>query len=134
VAGHYAQLSFDRHIDLLLVNLEVADMPDQTPEDREARELILMRTGEALRDVFDAPALAGHLEPCRFGLIIPGMSESTAESLLEAAAAHIESACSPSAVEVRFRISELNPGDDLEELLAARELPACDAKTVMLAD
>jgi PleD family two-component response regulator len=134
VAGHYARLAFDRHIDLLVVELEVADIPDQTAEDREARELVLMHTGEVLRDVFEGPALAGHLERCRFGLVIPGMSESTAAALLETAAALIEIACSPSVANVRFRIAELNPGDDIEELLEARGLPASEAKTVMLAD
>ncbi len=134
MGGHYAKLAFDRHIDLLLANLEVADVPGKTPEDREARELILMRSGEVLRDVFETPALVGHLEHCRFGLIIPGMAEDTVETLLQTAAARIEDASAPCRASVRVSVKELNPQDDIEELFNGHAPPDCHMKTAMLAD
>ena len=46
--------------------------PAGNAEDREARELLLMRAGEVLPGCFETPALIGHLERCRFGLMTAG--------------------------------------------------------------
>lgn len=137
VAEHYARLAFESHIDLLLANLEIEQLPERSSEDREARELLLMRAGEALREVFEAPALIGHLDGCRFGLIVPGLAESTVEGLLQTAAAKIEDAWIGNAATVRFSVAELNPRDSIQELFSDGEFAGearWHTKTAMLAD
>ncbi len=140
IAAHYTHFAQFARTDLSLAVAEIAGLRAATPEERDARELFLIRAGEVLRCTFEAPALLGHVAHCRFALIIPGLTPATLEAMLNRAAAEIEDACgsAQNAAAVRVWSSELRPEDNLEGLLSADGESAAQArpgvKTVMLAD
>jgi DNA-binding NarL/FixJ family response regulator len=142
IATHYVQLSRLSRVTLLLASIEISEGPAETLDDRQARELLLLRAAEALGAAFEPPALIGRLGRSRFGLITAGLTETTLEALLNRAALAIEDAARsqgrPSAT-VRFSVAEIDQNTNLEEVLgqdgddfAARTHRR--AKTVMLAD
>jgi len=142
IADYYSRLSRHTQKTLLMASIEISGIPISTQEHREARDLILMEAAEILRGVFEAPALLGRLETCRFGLIAVGLTETTLQAMLNRAAADIEDAGMslgrPPAT-VRYSVTELDPASPNEELLgedgaefAARTRRPM--KTVMLAD
>ncbi len=142
IAEHYTQLSRHNRDALLLASIQISDIPEQSQEDREAMELVLIRASEVLRSAFEAPALIGRIGRHRFGLIAVGLMETTLEALLNRTAAGIEDAASSVSrhpATVSFSVAELDSGLSPEELLgddgdefAARTQRRM--KTVMLAD
>jgi two-component system, cell cycle response regulator len=142
IAEHYTQLSRHSREALLLASIDIVAVPEATQDDRDARELVLIRAAEVLRGVFEAPCLLGRVDRCRFGLIAVGLTETTVEALLNRVAADIEdggaSGGRPPAT-VRFSVAELDSDTGPDELLgqdgdefAARTHRRM--KTVMLAD
>ncbi|HYL35482.1 MAG TPA: response regulator [Bryobacteraceae bacterium] len=121
VARPYLQLALEGHVGLLAAGIEIGGAPDESLDDRESCDLHLIRAAEALRAVFDAPALIGRLGQRRFGLIVAGLEESTLERLLNRAASEIEETSYHDIrpARVRFSVLELNTADDLEDLLDA---------------
>jgi PleD family two-component response regulator len=142
IADHYVQLSRHDRKMLLLVSVEITGVPKKTQNDREARELLLIRAAEALQGIFEAPALLGRVGTCRFGLITVGLTETGVEALLNRVAADIEDAAAsggrPPAT-VRYSVAELDSdtgpekllGEDGDEFSVRTHGPM---KTVMLAD
>jgi CheY-like chemotaxis protein/GGDEF domain-containing protein len=134
---HYLQLSRLTRVPLLLATLEISEPINQTPHHREARDLLLLRAGEALDNAFASPSVIGRLGHSRFGLLTAGLTKTTVEALLNRAAITIESAARtdglPSAT-VHYSIAPIDPDADLEELLGqdGNEFPA--SKTAMLTD
>jgi PleD family two-component response regulator len=124
MAGHSAQLSRHCRSRLLAGSVEIAEFPEETQDDREVRELVLIRAAEVLRQTFQAPALVGRLGQRCFGLILAGMTELAAENLLHRAAVEIE------AVSVSFQ--ELDLDTDIEEQFTAGTRQR--AKAAILAD
>ena len=142
IAEHYTQLSRHSRKALLMASIEITQVPEKTQDEREARELLLIRAAEVLRGIFETPSLLGRVDRCRFGLIAVGLTEITAEALLNRAAADIEDAAAgggrPRAT-VRFSVAELGSETGPEELLGENgdEFAARThhrMKTVMLAD
>jgi CheY-like chemotaxis protein len=140
IATHAMRLS--RLAPLLIASVEISELSKETPTYREARELLLLRATETLGAVFQPPALIGRLGPSRFGLLTAGLTETTVEALLNPAALAIENAARSDegpAATVRFSVSEIYQGINLEELLFqdGDEFGAGThrrSKTVMLAD
>ncbi len=142
IAHHYVQLSRHDRKTLLMASVDIAGVPKKTQDDREARELLLIRAAEALRGVFEAPALLGRVNTCRFGLITVGLSGTTVAALLNRVAAGIEDAAASAGrppATVRYSVAELDSntspeellGEDSDEFAARTHRPV---KTVMLAD
>jgi CheY-like chemotaxis protein len=135
IAGHSVQLSVHSRSGLLAGSVEILELSEKTQDDREVRELVLIRGAEVLRQTFQAPALVGRLTQCSFGLILAGMNESAAENLLYGAALEIEEVArsqgQPDAT-VRFSIQEVDLETEVEEQfdMGTRQL----AKTAILAD
>jgi len=142
MAHHYAQLSRHSRKTLLMASVDIAGVSKKTQEDREARELLLIRAAEALRGVFEAPSLLGRVDLCRFGLIAVGLAETTVEALLNRVAVDIEAAAATGArlpATVRYSVVELRSDMSPEDLLGedGQEFAARThrrMKTVMLAD
>jgi PleD family two-component response regulator len=142
IGRHYEQLSRYCRSTLLIASIDIAGVPAETQDDREAGELLLIRAAELLRGAFEAPALLGRLNRCRFGLITVGLTETTVEALLNRVAADIEDAGAGGVrtrSTVRYSVAEFESGASAEELLgedgdefAARTHHPL--KTVMLAD
>jgi two-component system cell cycle response regulator len=142
IADHYVQLWRHNPKTLLMASVDIAGVPKKTQDDREARELLLIRATEALRGVFEAPSLLGRVNTCRFGLLTVGLTGATVEALLSRVAADIEDAAAsggrPRAT-VRYSVAELDSntspeellGEDGDEFAARTHRPL---KTVMLAD
>jgi len=141
MAQHCVQLSRHNGTTLLMASVEITGIRNKTQEDREARELLLIRASEVLRAVFDAPSLLGRVDPCRFGLIAAGLAETTVGTLLNRAAAGIEDSAASAGwpAKVRYSVAELDSamgpeellGEDGDEFAARTHRPL---KTVMLAD
>jgi DNA-binding NarL/FixJ family response regulator len=141
IAWHYARLSRHNRNTLLMASVDITGIQNKTQDDREARELLLIRASEVLRAVFDAPSLLGRVDPCRFGLIAVGLTETTVEALLNRAAASIEDAAASAGrpLKVRYSVGEFDSamgpeellGEDGDEFAARTHRPL---KTVMLAD
>jgi PleD family two-component response regulator len=142
IAEHYGRLSRHSRTALVIASIDISDVPKKTHDDREARELLLIRAAEVLRGVFEAPALLGRVDRSRFGLIAVGLSEATVEARLHRVVADIEASAAsggrPPAT-VRISVAELDSETGPEELLgedgdefAARTHRSM--KTVMLAD
>ncbi len=142
IAHHYVQLSRHDRKTLLMASVDIAGVPKKTQDDREARELLLIRAAEALRGVFEAPALLGRVNTCRFGLITVGLSGTTVAALLNRVATGIEDAAASAGrppATVRYSVAELDSdtspeellGEDSDEFAARTHRPV---KTVMLAD
>ena len=128
IARHVAPFAQHTGAELLVSSLEIADLPEQTQDDREARELVLIRAAETLRDEFPSPALIGRLGRCSFGLMTAGLTPATLESMFTRAVAEVERAAEEyeRGVTVRVSVARLEPGGSIEEHFAE--------KTVMLAD
>ena len=142
IAGRYAQLSRQSRDMLLMAVIEMGGMAERTQEDREARDILLIRAGEVLRAAFDSPSLIGRIARCRFGVVGSGLTKTTVEALLNRAAADIEDAAVSAGrppASVRFSVAALDPelspeealGEEGEEFAARSQHPM---KTVMLAD
>jgi len=125
-----------------LASVDIAGVPKKTQDDREARELLLIRATEALRGIFEAPSLLGRVNTCRFGLLTVGLTGATVEALLSRVAAEIEDASAsggrPPAT-VRYSVAELDSDSSPEKLLGedGDEFSVGThraMKTVMLAD
>ena len=138
----YVQLSALSRITLLLATLEVSETPNETRQDREKRELVLIQSAEALGSTFEAPALIGRLGRSRFGLMTAGLTETTLEALLNRVALAIENAARAGGLPVatvHFGVAPIDASVSLEEMLGkdGDEFASRNhrrAKTVMLAD
>lgn len=142
IATHSFELSRLTRLPLLMASAEISEPLHDTPEDREARELLLLRAAETLTAAFQPPALIGRLGRSRFGLLTAALTETTLEALLNRAALAIETAArsggGPS-VTVRFSVWPVNPDASLDQLLGEINSGLAHsthrrAKTVMLAD
>jgi hypothetical protein len=80
---------------------------------------------EALRDAFEPPSIIGRWDRSRFLAITAGLPETTVEAMLDHACAKIGG-------DVRFLLSALDAGDNLEDLPSTQLHP--HAKTAILAD
>lgn len=127
IGTHYEKLSAS----LLAATLELADLPEKSHEDREAGELLLIRAAEVLRGTFHAPALIGRVSPYCFGLILPGLTSTTAEAMLNHAAREIDEAARALGRSAAARYS-VTPLEGIEELFGEPE--RFQTKTAMLAD
>jgi PleD family two-component response regulator len=119
-AEHYRHLSRHSRMNLILSVIEIKDL-----QDRDLREVLLIRAGEVLRNEFPAPAMIGRLDRCRFGLITAGLTDTSVEHLLSQAVAQIECATTSGPRQmatVSYSSAELYPEDNLEELLSDAEL------------
>jgi GGDEF domain-containing protein len=142
IAKHYVELFSQIGKVLFVASIDIAGVPRSTRQDRESCELILIRASEVLREAFEAPCLLGRVDPCRFGLMAVGFTETTLEALLNRAAARIENATAAGGglhASVRFSIAALGSDTNPEELLGENgdEFAARThrrVKTVMLAD
>jgi DNA-binding response OmpR family regulator len=124
VAAHYTQLSVRARVELLLASVEVAS-------DRETREPLLIQAAEVLRNVFGAPSVIGRSDRSRFSVITAGLTRTTVEAMLHRAAAKMV------AGGVRFSVTPLEAGDNVEELLAGEPVSGRQrghSKTAILAD
>jgi len=138
VAPHFLRLAFSSHIEAHLAILEIGDLPAETSEDREARELFVMRAADVLQDTLPTPVLIGRLEKCSFALILAGMGSSDAEALIARAAGEIEDILQPLvSATLSFSVLQLTDVESLETMLndsqGERE-SLWSAKPVMLAD
>lgn len=138
IAQHYIELSRLCRVPLLMASLEISN---GVPEDRDSREMSLLRSAEVLRAAFEPPTLIGRLGPARFGLITAGLTETTMEALLNRTALGIEDAarCDGHPVTVRFSVAAIDHRTSLEDILGHNGDEFADkthrrAKTVMLAD
>jgi len=135
MAAHSAQLSRHSRCRLLAGSVEIAEFPEETQEDREMRELVLIRAAEVLRQAFQAPALVGRLGQRCFGLILAGMTPITAENLLYHATLEIEAAAhsqgQPRAT-VHFSVEELDLDTGIEQQFSGGTRQR--AKAAILAD
>ncbi len=138
VAFHYVQLAFSRAIQLHLATLEIRNLPAETPEDREASELFLMRAADVLQETMPAPALIGRVGASRFAVILAGMAAEEAHSQIARAAAEIDEVLSGVvAADTRVSVIRLQGMDGVEALLKDDEIATAarwSAKTAMLAD
>lgn len=142
VAPHFLRLVFSSHIDTQLAILDITNLPAATSEDREARELFLMRAADVLEDSISVPALIARVEKCRFAVILPGLIPSEAEALVAGAAEEIEEVLQPLvSANVDFTIQPLSDPESLETVLNDTRLSGrqddetlCCLKPVMLAD
>lgn len=110
-AEHYRHLSRHSRMNLILSIVEIEDI--EMPEDRDDRELLLIRASEVLRNEFPAHAVIGRVDRWRFGLITASLAEADVEILLGRAVAQVAA--------LSFSSMELYPEDDLEELLSNAE-------------
>ena len=145
IATHSFELARLTRFPLQMASVEISERSNdavEAREDREARELLLLRAAETLAAAFHPPALIGRLGRSRFGVLTGGLTGTTCEALLNRAALAIETAArsdgGPS-VTVRFSVTPVDSGASLEELLGelAGEFAHAThrrAKTVMLAD
>jgi DNA-binding NarL/FixJ family response regulator len=129
IAGHSIQLSRQTRSALLAGSLEISGLSEKTQDEREIRELVLIRAAEVLRQTFEAPALLGRLALSSFGLLLTGISESRANILMHQAVLDIEDAAhsqgQPDAVG-RFSLQEIDSDTSVEEQF--------NVKTAILAD
>jgi DNA-binding NarL/FixJ family response regulator len=110
-AEHYRHLSRHGRMSLILSIVEIEDL--EMPEDRDDREILLIRASEVLRTEFPAHAVIGRVDRWRFGLITASLTEPDVEILLGRAVAQVAA--------LSFSSMELYPEDDLEELLSNAE-------------
>jgi two-component system cell cycle response regulator len=142
VAPHLLRLAFASDIDAHLAMLEIGGLPATTSEDREARELFLIRAADVLQDRLPSPALVGRVGKCRFASILTGVSSSEVRALMAGAAREIEDVLQRLvAASVSFSVHQLPDLGSLEALLSQITLaqprqrePLCHAKPVMLTD
>jgi DNA-binding response OmpR family regulator len=119
VARHYTQLSARGQVRLVLASVEINS-------DRDTREPLLIQAAEILEIAFEAPSVIGRWERDRFAIVAAGLTETTVEAMLHHAAAEML------AGGVRISVAALDPGANLEEVLAGGL--RVHAKTAILAD
>jgi len=119
VASHYTGLSLRPYLQLLLASVEVS-------VHRETREPVLLQAVEALRNAFTPPSVIGRWDRCQFCVITVGLTKTTVEGLLHRTADKVPAGA------VRFRVTPVDPSDDLEEILAGEQ--HLREKTAILAD
>ena len=110
-AQHLAQFAQN---DLVAASFEISDIPEETQDDREARDLILIRAAETLRRAFPGPMLLGRLDLCTFGLGIAGLNQSAVEALLDRAAIEVEAVAKEygrHSASARFSVARLDAAD-----------------------
>lgn len=139
IAEHYRHLSEHTGTHLTLAVIEIRDFHERTVEDRDVRELLLIRAGEVLRGGFPEPTVIGRLDRWQFGLITAGVSEAGLTNLLARAAAQIEDAATHGLrqmASVHFSSWQLGAKDNIEEFLKCTDDcgSASEFETVMLAD
>ena len=137
VAYHYAELAFSLNLNLHLVALDLQGIPGQTAEDREARELLLMRAADLLQACIRPPALIGRVGKTRFASILAGLTTEAAEAETTRTAARLNELLKnlPGA-SVESSVTLFPDLDRMEALLAehsAADLRSLE-KPVMLAD
>jgi PleD family two-component response regulator len=142
LGAHYVALSRLTHVPLLLASIEISEMPGETAEGHEARDLLLLRAAEVLSSAFETPSLVARVGQSRFGLLTAGLTETTLEALLNRAALDIENVARererPSGT-VRFSVAPIRQDASLEKMLGHdgsefAESAHTRAKTAMLAD
>jgi DNA-binding NarL/FixJ family response regulator len=129
IAQHSVQLSRQTRSALQAGSLEISGLSEKTQDEREIRELVLIRAAEVLRQTFEAPALLGRLTVCSFGLMLAGMTESSAEKLVHRAALEIEEAAQSQGqadAMVRFSIQDVDPDIGMEEQFSAKNAILAD--------
>lgn len=140
VAERYAALPARAEAAILLSFLEISELPETPADDRETRELLLLRAGEALRGAFPAPTLVGRTGKCRFEVMTVGIDRKLVESLLNRAATEVEEASWTIRYPASVRFQLMDPGaPDLNQMLASLSEPPTErkqevSKTVMLLD
>lgn len=140
IGEHYRRLSEHSCVNLTLAVIEIRDFQERTEEDRNLREILLIRAGEVLRATFPEPAIVGRLERWQFGLISAGMSEAALTNQLASVARQIEDAASNGLrqmASVHVSSWPISPQDDIEVLLQCATgctRSAANLETVMLAD
>ena len=135
IGMHYVQFSRLTRVPLLLASIEISELPKEAAQEREARDLLLLRTAEVLASAFEPPALIGRVGQNRFSLMTAGLTETTLDAMLNRAALAIEE---PSGT-VRYSVAELREDVSLEEMLGQDGNEFAEGahrrtKTVMLAD
>lgn len=130
IGSHYEKLSTP----LLAATLELAELPENTQEDREAAELLLIRAAEVLRGTFESPMLLGRVSPFCFGLIIPGSTLTIVDALLNRSAREIDDAARGLGRRsvARYSVIQLDGITSIEELFG--DNAHLRTKTAMLAD
>lgn len=142
LGAHYVQFGRLTSFPLLLASVDFPEASEETPADRETRDLVLLRAGEVLASAFQPPALIGRVGRNRFALMTAGFTETTLEALLNRAALEIQNTdrrnfhCWGA---VRFTITQIQGDVDLDEMLGrdGDEFAGSAhrrAKTAMLAD
>jgi DNA-binding NarL/FixJ family response regulator len=129
MSDHSVQLSRQNPSVLLAGSIEIVGLLEKTQDQREVRELVLMRAAEVLRQKFQAPALQGRLALSTFGLLLAGITESSADYLLQGAALEIEEVAQSqgqSGADVLFSVHEIDLHLAIEEQF--------NLKTAILAD
>ena len=123
LGAHYVHFSRLSRVPLLLASIEISELPKETLEDCEARDLLLLRASEALRCAFEPPAVIGRVGRTRFALMTAGLTETTLEALLNRTALAIENAARvdgrPSGT-VRYSIAQIRSDVNLEGNLEGR--------------
>ena len=136
IAPRFLRLAFSRNIATHIAVLEVGGLPAATSDDREARELFILRAADALQDLIAAPSLIARVGKCRFVAVLAGLSSDQAEDLIAQANAEIEEALHGVVnAAVSFSIRQLQ--DDNIAIAFDNESDTerlRRAKTVMLAD
>jgi CheY-like chemotaxis protein len=135
IGMHYLHFSRLTRVPLLLASIEISELPKETAEDREARDLLLLRTAEVLGSAFELPALIGRVGRNRFALMTAGLTETTLDAMLNQAALAIEE---PPGT-IRYSLAEIRADVSLDEILGHDGNEFAEgahrrAKTVMLAD
>jgi PleD family two-component response regulator len=141
IAQHYRRLAPHGDANLILAIIQFEDFQARTAEDRDLRELLLIRAGEVLRAMIPEPAVIGRLERWRFGLMTAGITGDRVVELLNQVVAQLEDAARNGPRQIAticFSSFELQPEDNIEELLdnyGPERLPLpAGSETVMLAD
>jgi len=106
---HYSRLAHQSRSNLMLSIVEIDPV-----EDRDERELSLIRAAEILHTEFPAHTVLGRVDRWRLAMVTAALTEPEVELLLDRAAAQIG--------DVSFSSVELYPDDNLDELLYNAEL------------
>jgi len=138
IAGQYEQLFEQSKASMAIAWLEIFGLVEYTQQDRESREMVLIRAGELLRDAFDSPSLVGRVGHRRFGILAAGFARTATETLLHVAARRIQEVAwdkGQFAATVLFALGGY--GAAVEEFFGEPERVGethAAAKTAMLAD
>jgi CheY-like chemotaxis protein len=135
IGMHYMHFSRLTRVPLLLASIEISQLTKETLKNREARDLLLLRTAELLGSTFEPPALIGRVGQNRFALMTAGLTETTLDAMLNRAALAIEE---PPGT-IRYSLAEIRADASLDEMLGHDGSEFAEGahrrtKTVMLAD